>query len=148
MGGKRTGTGKHLYGLLACLIVLLPAACAPLGNWPGGSDAYGHLRRIEPLMAQHDFDGALREGQEVLALSPKGPPADEALFDMALVHVHFANPRKDHRKAAGLFSRVVKEFPDSPRVEEAKIWMGVLEAIEKARQVDADIEERKKVMVK
>ncbi len=99
-------------------------------------------------MAQHDFEGALREGQEAIALAPNGPPGDEALFDMALVFAHYANPKRDYRKSIGLFSRVVKEFPRSPRVEEAKIWIGVLESIEKAKQVDVDIEERKKGLVK
>ena len=128
-------------------MALMLSACFPIGTAPG-EDAYAHLDRIEPLMAQHDFEGALREGQEVLALSPKAAPGDEALFDMALVHAHYANPKKDYRRSIGLFSRVVKEFPRSPRVEEARIWVGVLEAIEKAKQVDADIEERKKGLVK
>ncbi len=126
-------------------MALALSACVQL---LGGGDSYDHLRRIEPLMARHDFEGALREGQEVLALSPKAPPADEALFDMALVHAHFANPKKDYKRSISLFSRVVKEFPQSPRVEEARIWVGVLESIEKTKQVDADIEERKKGMVK
>jgi hypothetical protein len=129
-------------------MVLALSACASVAALLGGGDAAVHLRKIEPLMAQHDFDGALREGQEVLALSPKSPPADEALFLMALVHAHYGNPKKDYRRSISLFSRVVKEFPRSPRIEEAKIWTGVLEAIEKAKQVDADIEERKKGMVK
>ncbi len=148
MGGERSRAGKHLYRSVACVIALALSACVQLGTLFGGGDPYAHLSRIEPLMAQHDFEGALREGQEVLALSPKDPPGDEALFDMALVYVHFANPKKDYRRSIGLFSRVVKEFPRSTRIEEAKIWVGVLEAIEKAKQVDADIEERKKGLAK
>jgi len=124
------------------------SACSSVGTLFDGGGANAHLAQVEPLMVQHDFEGALREGQEVLALSPKSPPGDEALFDMALVFAHYANPKKDYRRSIGLFSRVVKEFPRSPRVEEAKIWIGVLEAIEKAKQVDADIEERKKGLVK
>lgn len=146
MGGERGRARKHLYRSAACVMALALSACVQLST--PGADPYAHLRRIEPLMAQHDFEGALREGQEVLELAPRDAPGDEALFDMALVYAHFANPKKDYRKSIGLFSRVVKEFPGSPRVEEAKIWVGVLEAIEKAKQVDADIEERKKGLVK
>ncbi len=124
------------------------AACSSFGTLFSGNEPYAHLSRVEPLMVQHDFEGALQEGQEALALSPKAPPGDEALFGMALVYVHYANPKKDYRRSIVLFSRVVKEFPQSPRVEEAKIWIGVLEAIEKAKQVDQDIEERKKGLVK
>jgi TolA-binding protein len=128
-------------------MALALSACVQLGAL-GEEDPYVHLQRIEPLMAQRDFEGALREGHEVLELAPKDEPGDEALFDMALVYAHFANPKKDYKRSIGLFSRVVKEFPRSPRIEEAKIWIGVLEAIEKAKRVDADIEERKKGLVK
>jgi len=40
--------------------------------------------------------------------------------------------------------RLEREFPRSPLVEEAKIWVGVLQAFEKAKQVDLEIEEMKK----
>jgi hypothetical protein len=40
--------------------------------------------------------------------------------------------------------RVIKEFPQSPRAEESKVWISVLESIEKAKQVDIQIEEKKK----
>jgi TolA-binding protein len=106
------------------------------------------MREADQLMVLHDFEGALRECQEALALAPAGPPGDEALFTMALLHAHYGNPKKDYRKALAFFNRVIKEFPGSPRTEEAKIWIGVLEAIEKTRRVDTDIEERKKGLVK
>jgi hypothetical protein len=147
MGGERARTGKHLYHCAACLIAAALAACVPLGTL-GGSDPYTHLRRVEPLMAQHDFEGALHESQEVIDHSPQAPPGDEALFDMALIFAHYANPKKDYHRSLVLFTRVVKEFPDSPRVEEAKVWIGVLETMEKTKQVDVDIDELKKGLVK
>ncbi|MGC1456401.1 MAG: tetratricopeptide repeat protein, partial [Nitrospirota bacterium] len=83
-----------------------------------------------------------------LALSPKSPPGDEALFYMGLIYVHYGNLKKDYSKALTFFRRVAKEFPQSLRAEEAKIWVGVLEAIEKAKQVDIQIEEKKKELAK
>jgi hypothetical protein len=44
--------------------------------------------------------------------------------------------------------RVEKDFPRSPLVEEAKIWVSVLHAFEKAKQVDIEIEEKKKELGK
>jgi hypothetical protein len=44
--------------------------------------------------------------------------------------------------------RVDKEFPGSPFVEEAKIWVSVLQVFEKSKQVDLDIEEKKKELGK
>ncbi len=44
--------------------------------------------------------------------------------------------------------RVEREFPHSPLIEEARIWVSVLQAFEKAKQVDIEIEEKKKEMGK
>jgi len=129
------------------MLLALPACASFTARFTSG-EPYAHLRQVEPLLAQHDFEGALRECQEALALAPGNPPGDEALFTMALIHAHYGNPKKDYRRSAGLFARVVREFPGSSRAEEAKIWIGVLETIEKTKRVDADIEERKKGLVK
>jgi tetratricopeptide (TPR) repeat protein len=103
-----------------------------------------HLRRGQLLLAQGDFEGALRENQEVLARFPQKPPGDAALFNMGLIHVHYANPKKDIWQALTFFTRLEDEFPESPRTEEARIWIGILEAMEKTRQVDIEIEEKKR----
>jgi TolA-binding protein len=107
---------------------------------PGNPD----LLRGQRLLSQGDFEGALRENQKVLARFPQNPPGDAALFNLGLIHVHYANPKKDIWKALTYFSRIEKEFPESPRKEEAKIWVGILEAMEKTRQVDIEIEEKKR----
>lgn len=67
-----------------------------------------------------------------------------ALYNMGLIYVHYKNPNKKYEKAKAVFERVVKEYQDSPLAEEAKIWAGVLQVIEKFKQVDIDIEEKKK----
>ncbi len=107
-----------------------------------------HLQRMELLVRQGDFEGALRENQSVLALSPKSPPADAALFSMGLIYVHFANPKTDYKKALNSFTRLRKEFPGSPFAEEAKVWIGVLETMEKALRVDMEINEKKKLLTR
>jgi len=47
-------------------------------------------------------------------------------------------------KGEGMFDKIGREYPNSPLAEEAKIWAGVLQVIEKLKQVDIDIEERRK----
>jgi len=84
----------------------------------------------------------------MIAADPAGKEADVALFDLALLTVHYANPKKDYRSSLSLFNRLVKEHPQSPLVEEAKIWIGILESIEQARRIDIEIEERKKEITK
>jgi TolA-binding protein len=105
-------------------------------------------KRVQPLMHNGYFDGALQESQDILARSPNSSPGDEALFYMGLIYAHYKNAKKDYPKALSFFSRVIKEFPQSPRTEEARMWIGVLEAIEKAKQVDIQIEEKKKELKK
>ena len=46
------------------------------------------------------------------------------------------------------FSGWRRIFPASPLAEEARIWIGVLDAFEKAKQVDLDIEAKKKELSK
>ncbi len=79
---------------------------------------------------------------------PKTPPGDEALFNVGLIYAHSENPRKDYKKSIDYFQRLVKDFPRSPFIEEAKMWIGVLEDIEKAVKVDIEIEEKKKELSK
>ena len=156
MGGKRSWARKHIQIYLASLIACAVFACASSGalvTSSASSDApetvttpegVSYLQLVQSLMHQGDFDGALRESQSTLARSPQTPPGDDALFYMGLIYVHHGNPKRDYQKAHSLFMRVIREFPQSPRAEESVIWLGVLESIEKAKQVDIQIEEKKK----
>ena len=103
-----------------------------------------HLRRGQQFLTQGNFEGALQENQEVLIRFPKKSPGDVALFNMGLIHVHYTNPKRDIGQALHYFSRLVKEFPESPRMEEARIWISMLETMEKTRQIDLEIEEKKR----
>jgi hypothetical protein len=63
---------------------------------------------------------------------------------MGLIHVHYANPKRNIGQAQIFFARLREEFPESPRTEEARIWVGILETMEKTRQIDIEIEEKKR----
>ena len=139
MGTKRNRKRQHLYLSIACLMLVISAACVPCKQLPPA-----HLGSIDGLIIQGDFDGAIKENLNILSRSPKTPPGDAALMNLGLISAHYANPKKDYKKALGFFMRVDKEFPGSPFVEEAKIWVSVLQAFEKSKQVDLDIEEKKK----
>ena len=102
------------------------------------------LQRGRQLLGEGDFAGALRQNQAVLDRFPDRPPGDTALFNLGLIHIHHANPKRDTGQALHSFSRLVREFPDSTHLEEAKIWVGILESLEKARQIDIEIEEKKR----
>jgi TolA-binding protein len=150
MGRERSGKRQHIYRTVAGLMLSFIFACAPVRmqapECPKCPECpqCGHLKSVEGLISRGNFEAAIKESLEVLALSPKTPPADEALMDLGLISAHYANPKKDYKKALGYFLRVEREFPQSPLVEEAKIWVGVLRDFEKAKQVDLEIEEMKK----
>jgi TolA-binding protein len=157
MGGKRSWARKHIQIYLASLIACAIFGCASSGALVTSSassdvpvtksEGASYLQVVQSHIRQGDFDGALKESQSTLARSPKDPPGDEAIFYMGLIYVHHGNPKKDYQKARSLFMRVIKEFPQSPRAEESNIWIGVLESIEKAKQVDIQIEEKKKELI-
>jgi hypothetical protein len=111
---------------------------------PERDEAQEILLQAHNLMAKGDFDGSVRENQKVLAMAKQETPADTATFNMGLIYAHPKNPKKDNKRAIGFFNRVIKSFPESPLVEQAKIWVGVLDDVEKLKQVDLEIEEKKR----
>ncbi len=151
MGTKRSRKRQHLYLSAACLmlfILFISAACVSWKQLSPAQEECTHLVSISDFIARGDFEGAMRESQDILARSPITPPGDEALMNMGLISAHYANPKRDYKKALGYFMRIEKEFPRSPLVEEARIWVGVLHAFEKAQQVDIEIEKKKKELGK
>ncbi|MGH7929945.1 MAG: tetratricopeptide repeat protein [Candidatus Binatia bacterium] len=106
--------------------------------------ADAHLQTAQELMAKGEYEGSLREIQKVLTLAKENAPADAAVFYMGLIHAHPNNAKKDNKKAIGFFSRVVKNYPETQWAEQAKIWIGVLDGLEKLKQVDLELEERKR----
>ena len=119
MGRKQTRTGKYIYLCVASLtfLFLFVLGCATLID-------KDHLLRSQRLIDRGDFEGALEENQKVLSSYVNRPPGDEALFNMGLIYAHYGNPQKDYKKAFSFFWRLIKEFPQSPLYEEAKIWTG------------------------
>ncbi len=151
MGTEQSGKRQHLYLSIACLMVIFTTGCiAAFHQQTGAPDSVecDHLELVRDFISKGDFEGALKASQRLLAQSPKTPPGDQALLDLGLINAHYANPKKDYKKALGYFLRVEREFPQSPLVEEARIWVSVLRAFEKAKQVDIEIEEKKKEMGK
>jgi len=95
-----------------------------------------------------DFDGAVREYQDALARPATERRTSMLLFELGLVYAHNDNPKKDYRKALGSFTHLVRDYPRSALAEEAKIWIDVLDAMERSKRVDREIEEMKKVLTK
>jgi tetratricopeptide (TPR) repeat protein len=104
-----------------------------------------HLLNGQELLIKGDYQESLRENEKVLSLlDKKSPGGDKALFTMGLIYVHYNNLERDYRKSMECFTRLVEDYPQSPLVEQAKIWVNILDIIEKEKQVDIEIEQKKK----
>jgi TolA-binding protein len=151
MGRKRNGTRQLVYFCVAQLIVISVSGCALWRAMRDSNEARQGVERARRLLAQQDYDGSVKENQRALGLAHNQPPADEALFYLGLAYAHAGNPKKDGRAAVNYFVRLVKEYPQSPWTDQAKVWIGVLQAnekvaetLEKSKQVDIEIEEKRR----
>lgn len=93
--------------------------------------------------SQH-FAEAVRSNQTLLEQSGRHAPADAALYNLGLIYAHIDNPAKDFHKSRGYFAELSRDFPNSPLAEEARVWVGLFQIIEKMQQIDLDIEQQKK----
>lgn len=160
MRRKRVEERKYIYGLLAGLIVFLISGCSyiPLrNNIPEDGAREGNakeerfaerLQKAAELYGHGDFDGGLKVNQDIISLCGKKPPCDQALFNMGLIYASTNNAKRDYRKSMAMFQRVVKEYPQSPLVPQARTWVGVLDVIEKSKEVDMEIERAKKKLAR
>ena len=96
------------------------------------------------LIANQDFEEAVKKNLQVVDESGKKKPADEALYNLGLIYVHYDNPAKDYQKSQLYFQQLTEQFPESEFAEEAQIWLGLFETIEKMQQIDKEIEQQKK----
>ncbi len=141
-------TCKHILICIASVIFLFFSGCAAIKEMNTKHYARKKLLHSKEVLAKGDYRGALEENRKVLSLFVKGPPGDEALFNMVLIYSHYGNPDKDYKESIKYLTKLIYNYPQSRLIEEAKIWRDVLNVIEKAKQVDIDIEKKKKEMKK
>ena len=151
MDRKQIRAWRYIYFCIACLMFLSLFSCAGVKHTSLRNEAQEHLLRGQTLLSQRNYDGALAEFQKVLSLPPDKPLKDEALLNIGLVHAHFGNPQRDLEKSLEFFKRLIKHYPKSSLVEQAKIWVEILEeneklnqVIQKLKQVDIEIEEMRR----
>jgi tetratricopeptide (TPR) repeat protein len=126
MGRKQIGPRKYIFYSIACLISLSLFRCAAIDELRTREEAKGGLRQGHRLLARGNYEGALDEYQKVLALSSRKPPQDEALFYIGLIYASSRYPKRDTKKSMDFFTDILNDWPQSPFVEQAKIWLGIL----------------------
>jgi TolA-binding protein len=110
--------------------------------------AIRHLATAKRLLEQGDPDSSIKESLKALNLAGKNSPGDEALFNIGIAHIHPKNTKKDYDRSIAVFSRMIKEYPQSQLIEQARTWIDLLRVIEKLKKVDIVIEEKKKELSK
>jgi len=70
---------------------------------------------------------------------------------MGLIYADGENSKKDTEKSLFFFNKIITDYPLSPLVQEAKIWIRLLheneklrEVIEKYKEVDIAVEEKQR----
>jgi tetratricopeptide (TPR) repeat protein len=138
-----------------------PASAEP--PLPPGADkpteARNILLRAQDLLAQGEYERAFNENEQLLG---SGILEDEALFNMGMITLHFGNPKKDSVKALGILRKLIKDYPQSPWSDRARVLLGVFQenekltqdfeklrqAFERSKQVDIEIEEKRREKIK
>jgi len=143
MGRERARQGQHFYFCVALLIFL--TGCSLLQEANQHRRMRDALAAANEMLVRGDFDGSLRIYQSVAAEARARPPADAAVYKIGLVYAHPKNPQRDLNKARASFLQVVKAHPESPWAEHAKVWIGLLQESEHARQ---DIERSRQAIEK
>lgn len=148
MGRKRIGPRERIYFFIALLISFSVFGCVSPGlqemsslepavemrelestgvGLYDGKDPWQHMQQADRFLALGKYEASLREEYRALALSSKGSPGDEILFNIAMIYAHPGNQKKDCEKSIGVLRRITKEYPRSIWSDRAKVWAEVLQ---------------------
>jgi tetratricopeptide (TPR) repeat protein len=95
----------------------------------------------EKLISKGDYEGALKEDDEVIRLFPEVSPGDSALFHKGLIWAHPDNPQRNYQKALECFQRLVRDFPQNALIEEVSVWIGAINELIWCEDKIKDLEE-------
>jgi len=127
MGQEHSRKRKHLLIRIAgCLSVFLGlCGCVHLLNqWHGEQD----LTEARHLMSTGQYSASEKKTLNVLEAFPQ-TLGDEALFQMGLIYSLPENPTADYERSKVFFERLVTQYPDSNRKQEAAAWLRALNRI-------------------
>jgi outer membrane protein assembly factor BamD (BamD/ComL family) len=166
------------YYLLAALVVFAAlTGCSSMTHLSESSAPTAEKRAafeaVNLLVSEGQYDAAYNETQKIMK---EGAAPDVALFNLGMISAHSANPKKNYPRALSHFRTVIKEYPQSPLAEPAKTWIQVIEeyqriseekrllvrereallqekeklkyANEKSRQVDVEVEKRRRELLR
>jgi outer membrane protein assembly factor BamD (BamD/ComL family) len=106
------------------------------------------VQRVRQMVTQGNYREALKEAQSIMSEPAGSPNKDQAVFYAGLIYAHYGNPDKNYKRSIAYFEQLIREYPQSYLVEQARIMIDILNVIEKAKQVDIEIEKKKKELTR
>jgi len=102
--------------------------------------AAGHeLSRYREHLASGSFDTVIQQSRQVASDSETDPHGDLALYALGLVYADPAFTGRDAELSRQYFAKLIRIFPKSPLVLEAKIFMDLYDAIKAATDEPAPL---------
>lgn len=84
-----------------------------------------HLANARYLIAQGHYDEAIKEYEQVLALSTT-TKGDQAFFLMGVSYAHPKNPSPDQEKSIECFEGLMQRYPGSDLIPPAELYISTL----------------------
>jgi len=144
MGQERSWKGKHFLLCIAggLSILLGLGGCAHLSDqWQGEQD----LREAKHLMRTGQYSESETKTRRVLEAFPK-TLGDEALFQMGLIYSLPKSPTVDYEKSKIFFERLVSQYPDSSRREEAEAWVFAISRILENEKESFELQKKMRIL--
>lgn len=120
MGQERSWKGKHFLLCLACSVGLCLGLCGCVHSYKQWRGEQG-LGEAKALMSTGHYAASEKRALRVFDAYPH-TLGDEALFLMGLIYATPKNPAADYEKSKAFFEKVVTQYPESHRAEEAALW--------------------------
>jgi hypothetical protein len=110
------------------------------------AEGYAHLNnsgeeeqlvvQAKSSFAKNDFTTSVTRWREILDSFPD-TYGDQALYAMGLAYAFPEYPEANYQRSLNLFKMLIREYPESVFITEAKIWISILErTIEKEKEVE------------
>jgi DNA repair exonuclease SbcCD ATPase subunit len=110
-------------------------------QWQGEQE----LREARQLTSTGQFAASEKRTLSVLEAFPQ-TLGDEALFQMGLLYSLPDNPSMDYEKSRGFFEKLVAQYPESSRKEEAAAWALALSKILDNEKESVELQKKVKLL--
>jgi hypothetical protein len=118
---------RFIYPTAPLLFCFAFMGCSSIGKMLPNSVSEKQPAAIQDTasLKPAEFDIKIRENEAALTDGKYSP--DVALYNIGVLSLNLANPKKDLGKALLAFKRLVSEYPHTPHVEASRAWIQVLD---------------------